>query len=163
MLVTNIDQMHKEIELINTLLRDEFKATVPQPLDGLSGNSTSVRDGLNSNSTSVRRPTMPTPLREMAPAMREASAEIARNDASRHGRNASDSYFPVYGMESAHTIPPQLSDTTARKKPALSTARSEADLFHAASEAAAHPGHRPAVPGQSRFPNFSRLRGYKEG
>jgi hypothetical protein len=152
MLVTNIDQMHKEIELINDLLRNDFKVTAPQPLEGL-----------HSNTPSVRRPTMPTPLREMAPAMREASAEIARNESGRHTRNASDSYFPVYGMEAAHTIPPQLSDTAARKKPALSTSRSDAELFHNASAEAVHPSSRPAVPGQSKFPNFSRLRGYKEG
>lgn len=154
MLVSNIDQMHKEIELINGLLRDEHKATIPQPLDGLA-----------SGSSSMRRPQLPTPLREMAPAMRQASEEIARH-ATGHGRNPSDSYFPaVYGMETAHTIPPQLQDAGVRKKPALSSARSEADLRGSSPHDSVHPAHRPAVSGQSRFPNFSRLKPstYKEG
>jgi hypothetical protein len=154
MLVSNIDQMHKEIELINNLLRDEHKAMAPQPLDGLT-----------SGASSMRRPQLPTPLREMAPAMREASAEIARHETN-HVRNASDSYFPAaYGMEAAHTIPPQLPDAGMRKKPALTSARSEADLRGGSPHEAVHPAHRPAVPGQSRFPNFSRLKPstYKEG
>jgi hypothetical protein len=147
MLVANIDQMHKEIELINNLLRDEHKATAPQPLDGLT-----------SGSSSMRRPMLPTPLREMAPAMRQASEELERHEA-RHTRNASDSYFPpVYGMETAHTVPPQLPDAGVRKKPALTSARSELDMRGKNAQEAIHPAHRPAVPGQSRFPNFSRLK-----
>jgi hypothetical protein len=154
MLVTNIDQMHKEIDLINNLLRDEFKALAPQPLDGMM-----------SGSSSLRRPQLPTPLREMAPAMRQASEEIARHGTS-HTRNTSDSYFPaVYGMETAHTIPPQLQEGGVRKKPALSSARSEADLRGNSAHSDVHPAHRPAVPGQSRFPHFSRLKPgtYKDG
>jgi hypothetical protein len=154
MLVSNIDQMHKEIGLINNLLRDEHRALAPQPLEGLM-----------SGASSLRRPQLPTPLREMAPAMRQASEEIERQQTS-HIRNASDSYFPaVYGMEAAHTIPPQLPEGGGRKKPALSSARSEADLRGNGAHSAVHPAHRPAVPGQSRFPHFSKLKpgGYKDG
>jgi hypothetical protein len=154
MLCTNIDQMHKEIGLINELLRAEHKAMAPQPLEGLT-----------SGTSSLRRPQLPTPLREMAPAMRQASEEIARH-ATNHTRNTSDSYFPaVYGMETAHTIPPQVQDAGVRKKPALSSARSEADLRGNYPQDPVHPAHRPAVPGQSRFPHFSKLKpgGYKDG
>lgn len=154
MLISNIEQMYKEIQLLSTLLLEEHKTHAPQPLGGLT-----------STSSSVRRPTMPTPLREMAPAMREASAEIQRTEGTRHARNASGSYFPqVYGMESAHTIPPQLQDAGVRKTPTLSSSKSEANFRASSPDRAIHPAHRPAVSGQSRFPNFSRLKpGYKEG
>lgn len=148
--------MHKEIELINNLLRDEFKSLQPQPLDGLT-----------SQSSSVRRPNLPTPLREMAPAMRDASAEIKRNEGlGIRDQTTNDSYFPsVYGMESTHTIPPQGAALPRKAPGSLNNAKSEADLRMNASSPPLHPAHRPAVSGQSRFPNFSRLKPstYKEG
>jgi hypothetical protein len=147
MLISNIDQMHKEIELINNLLREEHNVSAPQPLQGLT-----------SGQSSLRRPNLPTPLREMQPAFRDASAEIERN-ANQHARQPSDSYFPAMGMELNHTIPPQRADAAGtRKKPALTTARSEADLRGNTPQSPVHPAHRANVPGQSRFPHFSKLK-----
>jgi hypothetical protein len=145
MLISNIDQMHKEIELINNLLREEHSVNAPQPLDGMK-----------SNQSSVRRPALPTPLREMQPAFRDASVEMERN-ANQHTRQPSDSYFPAIGMELNHTVPHQAAAGT-RKKPALTTARSEADLRGNAPQSPVHPAHRANVPGQSRFPHFSKLK-----
>jgi hypothetical protein len=154
-LTHSIEQQHKEIRMINEMLLEELKSNQPQPLGGLTSQSSSMR----------RPPPMPTPLREMAPAMREASVEIQRDEEARHMRNASGSYFPaVYGMETAHTIPPQLQEGAARKAPTLSSSKSEANLNATSADRAVHPAHRPAVSGQSRFPNFSKLRtGYKDG
>lgn len=146
MLISNIDQMHKEIELINNLLREEHSATIPMPLEGLT-----------SGHSSVRRPNLPTPLREMQPAFRDASLDIERNANQKgHARQPSDSYFPAMGMELNHTIPPQ---GASRKKPALTNTKSEADLRgNIPQSPPIHPAHRPAVPGQSRFPHFSKLK-----
>ena len=151
MLISNIDQMHKEIALINDLLREEHSMTIPPPMDGLT-----------SGHSSVRRPNLPTPLREMQPAFRDASLDIERNANSKaHARQPSDSYFPAMGMELNHTIPPQAGQ---RNKPALTNAKSEADLRGNRPQSPVHPAHRPAVPGQSRFPHFSKLKPslYKE-
>ena len=155
MLVSNIEQMHKEIALINNLLLEEHRENSPQPLQGLT-----------SGHSSVRRPQLPTPLREMQPAFRDASVEIDRNTSKvqGHARQPSDSYFPNVGMDGYPTIPPQRD--ASRIKPALSSAKSEADLRGKGPQSPTHPALRPAVTGQSRFPNFSKLKlnnnNYKE-
>lgn len=155
MLQSNIEQMHKEIALINTLLAEEHRNNYLPPINGLT-----------SGQSSVRRPQLPTPLREMQPAFREASLEYDRNASKGHARQPSDSYFPQVGMDGYPTIPPQRAGDATRK-PALTPAKSEADLRGTRPQSPTHPALRPAVSGQSRFPNFSKLKlnnntGYKE-
>jgi len=153
LLVSNIEQMHKEIALLNNLLLDEHRENSPVPMTGLT-----------SGQSSMRRPQLPTPLREMQPAFRDASVEIDRTVAKSHARQPSDSYFPNVGMDGYPTIPPQrVGDAT--RKPTLSSAKSEADLRGTRPQSPTHPALRPAVSGQSRFPNFSKLKlsnNYKE-
>jgi hypothetical protein len=145
MLFSNIEQMHKEIALINNLLLEEHRENSPAPLQGLT-----------SGKSSVRLPQLPTPLREMQPAFRDASVEVDRNASKGHARQPSDSYFPNVGMDGYPTIPPQRD--ASRNKPALSSAKSEADLRGTRPQSPTHPALRPAVAGQSRFPHFSKLK-----
>lgn len=166
LLVTSLDQIHKEITLINELLHDMDRELAPAPLGGLS-----------STQSSVRLPKMPTPLREVANAMEEIdrgpaqtpsvkrSPQRSATDSApvRHTRNASDSYFPFDGMDASHTIPIMHEAAGTRKPSALANSRSEADLRGKSAPSATHPALRPAVEGQSRYPKFRRLVGYKDG
>lgn len=139
-LLVSIEQMHKECARINNMLLEDHRANMPQPTGGLT-----------SGHSSVRHPYVPTPLREMAPAFREASEEIDRSTRSREHQQPTDSYFPVQGMDGAPTIPPQ------RNQPALSSAKSMGNMRGTRSSPD-HPASRPAVPGQSRFPHFHKLK-----
>lgn len=166
LLVSNLDQIHKEINLINELLHDMDRELAPTPLGGLT-----------SNQSSVRVPQMPTPLREVANAMEEIDRGRAKTPTTRqspkpsdpepgptrHRRDASDSYFPFEGMGGSHTIPIAHETVTQRKHTALSNSRSEADLRGKQPPSATHPALRPAVEGQSRYPKFKRFVGYKDG
>jgi len=167
LLVSNLDQIHKEINLINDLLHDMDRELAPTPLGGLT-----------SNQSSVRAPRMPTPLREVANAMEEVDRGRAKTPMTRrspqhsaeqepvpvrHARDASDSYFPFDGMGGSHTIPIVHDSAPQRKHTALANSRSEADLRGKQPPSATHPALRPAVEGQSRYPKFKRLVGYKDG
>ena len=155
LLVSNLDQIHKEIKLVNDLLHDLDRELAPTPLGGLT-----------SSQPSLRMPNMPTPLREVANAMEEVDrAEMSQTLS--HGRqttsrNASGSYFPVDGMSSSHTIPIMHDEAPTRRKPALTNSKSEADLRGKVPPMPIHPALRPAVDGQGRYPKFKKLMGYKD-
>lgn len=169
LLVSNLDQIHKEIKLVNDLLHDLDRELAPTPLGGLT-----------SSQPSVRMPNMPTPLREVASAMEEVdragTAKTPSHQAdvdshtrpsfdtasTRRSRNTSGSYFPVDGMSSSHTIPIMHDDAGTRKKPALANSKSEADLRGNRPPLPIHPALRPAVEGQGRYPKFKKLVGYKD-
>lgn len=169
LLVSNLDQIHKEIKLVNELLHEMDRELAPTPLGGLT-----------SNQSSVRMPTMPTPLREVANAMEEVDrAGVGMTPkhtdvdgghtrpsldsvTQRRTRNTSGSYFPVDGMSSSHTIPIMHDDAGTRKKPALANSKSEADLRGNRPPMPIHPALRTAVDGQGRFPQFKKLVGYKD-
>jgi hypothetical protein len=166
LLVSNLDQIHKEIKLVNDLLHDLDRELAPTPLGGLT-----------SSQPSLRMPNMPTPLREVANAMEEVDRVGMPQTLSDDGeqavppsipgrqtrsRNASGSYFPVDGMSSSHTIPIMHDDAGMRKKPALANSKSEADLRGKVPPMPIHPALRPAVDGQGRYPKFKKLVGYKD-
>jgi hypothetical protein len=163
LLVSNLDQIHKEITLVNGLLHDLDRELAPTPLGGLT-----------SNQSSVRIPQMPTPLREVANAMEEVdrggtrqtlSEDAGVSEAGAHhsrSRNTSGSYFPVDGMSSSHTIPIMHDEAPSRRKPALANSKSEADLRGKVPPMPIHPALRPAVDGQGRYPKFKKLVGYKD-
>lgn len=173
LLVSNLDQIHKEIKLVNDLLHDLDRELAPTPLGGLTS-------GLTSNQSSLRMPTVPTPLREVANAFDEIDEADPRltlsNDGARtqgasaagtalppqRPRGASESYFPVDGMSSTHTIPIMRDDAGTRKGSALANSKSEADLRGRAPPLPTHPALRPSVEGQGRYPKFKKLVGYKD-
>lgn len=166
LLVSNLDQIHKEIKLVNDLLHELDRDLAPTPLGGLT-----------SSQPSLRMPNMPTPLREVANAMEEVDHMGVRETLSEGGgdrgvthppversrpRNASGSYFPVDGMSSSHTIPIMHDEAPARRKPALTNSKSEVDLRGKVPPMPIHPALRPAVDGQGRYPKFKKLVGYKD-
>jgi hypothetical protein len=166
-LVSSLDQVHKEINVINGLLHEQDKQLAPQPLGGLT-----------SGQSSIRLPNLPTPLREVANAMDEierrgtaetptaGEGEPRRSNSSappRRSRNTSGSYFPHDGMSSSHTIPIMHDDLGVRKRTALANSKSEADLRGNRPPMPTHPALRqPAVESQGRYPKFKKLMNYKD-
>jgi hypothetical protein len=162
LLVSNLDQIHKEIKLVNDLLHELDSELAPHPLGGLT-----------SGGSSLRMPNMPTPLREVANAMEEVDrrgvAQTPSVDGDRdsqkhrsHARKTSESYFPVDGMSSSHTIPIMHEDAGTRKRGALANSKSEADLRGNRPPLPVHPALRPNVEGQGRYPRFKKLMSYKD-
>ena len=165
LLVSNLDQIHKEITLVNSLLHDMDRELAPTPLGGLT-----------SNQSSVRMPNLPTPLREVANAMEEidrvGTRQTPSQELNRGGersqqqtrpRNASGSYFPVDGMSSSHTIPIMHDEASVGRKPSLANSKSEADLRGNRPPVPIHPALRPSVDGQGRYPKLKKLVGLKDG
>ena len=151
-LVSSLSQIHREIELVNNVLREMDAEIVPQPLGGLKS-AMSVR----SASSSATRPKGP-----VTPNYDDVHDGLVPTDGKPKIPIGTDSYFPAIGMEAAHTIPPQMTDSVARKKPALGATRSEADLRgNRPPTPLVHPAHRPSVSGQSRYPILKKF-GYKD-
>lgn len=172
-LVSSLDQLHKEINVVNDLLHEMDRELAPPPLGGLTS-------GLTSNQSSVRMPNVPTPLREVANAFEQAEeadprltltdsrgsdntgAGLGTRQPPNRPRDASGSYFPADGMATTHTIPLMHDDAGTRKRTALANSKSEADLRGKVPPMPTHPALRPSVDGQGRYPKFKKLVGYKD-